>query len=85
MPNENIVNVIAGIIRKVDGGNAMEARKLGHLIAFTLVDQHGFNRHGSRNLDVDEFGDLVSRENSDKRMGAGDLAQILVDELDLDD
>lgn len=82
MPNVNIVNVIAGIIREVDGDNTMEPRRLGARIA--LTSRHGFNAHGTRGLDVDEFGDIVARENADKQLGAWDLAQVLVDEMDLD-
>ena len=73
----NIIDDIAQQIRIVDGGNTMTARDLGIAIAPSVTT-------GLADLECDDVVAFVERTNPDKAMGAGQLAELIVAEFDLD-
>ncbi|WP_033338861.1 hypothetical protein [Catenuloplanes japonicus] len=73
----NIRNDLAEHIRRTDGGNKLTAHELGMEIAVRVVP-----------LRLDLYGDdviaFVEATNPDKTMGAGALADAIVDHFGLD-
>ncbi len=72
------VNNIASLIRKVDGDNQMELPEFSATLTRRLVDWYGHDR-----LFGSEVVEFIERSNPDKRMGAGQLAELIVAEFDL--
>ncbi len=70
-------DALAGIIRAVDGDNTLSAGDLGWEIA-TRVCPSRLDLYGT------DFVKFVERTNPDKAMGAGQLAELIVAEFDLD-
>lgn len=76
----HIVNDLAEFIRRVDGDNKLPAEELSAALANHLIDAFGHERVFAS--DVVEF---VERTNPDKAMGAGQLAELIVAEFQLDE
>lgn len=74
---DRTVHDLAALIREIDGDNLMSPVDLGATLASRLCVFHG----DLYAVDVIAF---VERTNSDKRMGAGKLAELIVAEFDLD-
>lgn len=74
-----VTDALAGIIRQVDNDNTMPASSLGREIAWHHCAPKSLARTSA--ADVAAF---VERTNPDKRMGAGELAELIVAEFDLD-
>jgi hypothetical protein len=73
----NIRNELSEFIRRVDGGNKLSPKQLGMEIEAFLGGFDG--------LDPGEVVNFVERHNAGKAMGAGHLADEIVDEFDLDE
>jgi hypothetical protein len=72
------MDALAGIIRQVDGNNALSPTDLGWEIA-SKMPPFFLNGYGQA------LADFVERTNPDKRMGAGRLAELIVAEFRLDE
>lgn len=73
-----LVDRIAQLIHKVDGGNTLTAHDLGKELAVSV----SLKGNGVHPLNVVAF---VEHTNPDKAMGAGQLAELIVAEFDLED
>ncbi len=72
------IDAMAGIIRQVDGDNLLSPTDLGEAVAMKLPPFYTT----LRGRDLIAF---VERTNPDKRMGAGQLAELIVAEFRLDE
>lgn len=72
-------NDLAQHIRRVDGANQLAAHDLGHEIAARII--HLICDINLLGIDIVAF---VERVNPDKRMGAGALADAIVDHFNLE-
>jgi hypothetical protein len=70
---------LAQHIRDVDSRNELEPRRLGLVLAGWLYNL------GYRLVEEEDMCTLVAEYNPDKTMGAAELADLIVDELGLDD
>jgi hypothetical protein len=71
------VQALAGLIRQVDGDNTLSATDLGHELAGKFPPFFA-NQHGAALVA------FVERTNPDKTLGAGQLAELILAEFDLD-
>ena len=76
--NVPLINNLSQHIRIVDGRNEATPKALGELIS-NWLDNAGHE------LPREPVIAFVERTNPDKQMGAGRLAELIVDEFDLDD
>jgi hypothetical protein len=74
----SIRNDLAEHIRRVDGDNTLPAHELGYEIAHQLTTR-------PRRVDSGDVIGFVKRVNPDKAMGAGALADAIVDHFRLED
>lgn len=74
----NIRNHTAAIIREVDGGNKMPAAELGAVLASRLIPFF-------HDLYAEDVIGFVERINPGKTMGAGALADAIVDHFHLEE
>jgi hypothetical protein len=81
----SIVDAIAQHIRTVDGDNKMSAAALGRRIGWHLADEYDVEDMTARTASVEAMVAFVERVNPDKTLGAGRLAELIVDEFDLDE
>lgn len=76
----NIRNDIAQYIRTTDGGNRLDPSTLGVAIEDFLQQDHD-----NYTVEARALADLIQRINPNKRMGAGALADAIVDHFKLDE
>ncbi len=71
------VDDIAALIREVDSDNAMDSNVLGRKVAERLLP--------AGDVRINDMAGFIGWTNPDKTMGAGALAELIVDEFDLDE